>query len=91
MSLIPKDSRPRRAAVLRGDLTSTLFHPWGAKNPGPSAGANFSSAPAALSCVPESFRIIFRRPGEVRSVTQLRKLAGAARSRARAPTSSAAR
>ena len=90
-SRIPNPSRFRRAAVFRGERTSAGFQPYGTKKPGPSGGPNFRAAPAALSCVPESFWIIFRRPGDVRSRTQLRKLGGAARSRAREPTSSAAR
>src|SRR4029434_1694143 len=88
-SRIPNDRRFNLAAVCNTERVSADFHPYGTKNSGPFRGANVSGEPASLSGPPMDFWSILRSAGDVRSVTQRRKVERAARSRARSAAASA--
>src|SRR2546429_9605947 len=83
-----KGGRLNFAAVCSMAFTSTGSQPYGLKKAEPSAGANLNGAPTLLKCLPVVFCIIFRSPGEPKSMIQRWKLAAFARSRASAATSS---
>src|SRR5215467_13177081 len=57
-------------AVFNMPFTSIGSQPCEEKNAGPSAGANLKGAPISLKRLPVVFCIIFRSPGEDKSIIQ---------------------